>query len=88
MSVLWRVLVVFVILSTHALSFRINLTGHKDFELNRFWTSTGFCPTFQDSRVILGSDDVIQNLIHISSLPRNGLQYVRIHWILDLIDQK
>lgn len=85
MSVLWLLLA--VLSCVHG--FRINLTGHKDFELSRFWTGTGFCPgAVQDTVPVLGSDDVVQNLILISSLPRNGLQYVRIHWVLDLISQR
>lgn len=72
-----------------ASTFRINLTGLKEYELPRFWTSTGFCPgAIQDTATVLSSDDVLQNLIHISALPRNGLQYVRIHWIFDLIHQR
>ena len=41
MQILWSFLPVFLL---PVASFRINLTGNKDFELPRFWTSTGFCP--------------------------------------------
>lgn len=89
-GILWPVFSVLCVCLSAVNSFRINLSGgKKDFELNRFWTSTGFCPGgVQETVAVLNSDDVVQNLILLSSLPRNGLQYVRIHWILDLISIK
>lgn len=86
MRVLWCVLAVLFVELSAVLSFRINLKSPKDFELPRFWTSTGFCPGDpKDTVDVLASEDVDQNLVLLSSLPRNGLQYVRIHWIFDLI---
>lgn len=44
MRLLWAFFAVLAIRISPVLCFRINLTGHKDYELPRFWTSTGFCP--------------------------------------------
>ena len=34
------------------------------------------------------ADSEIQNLAHIGSVPNNGIEQVRIHWLLDLVTAK
>lgn len=79
----------FLLAFAHCTScFRINLSGgHKHAELPRFWTSTGFSPR-SPVATSLSSEDVRQSLVLLSSMPRNGLYYVRTHWVFDLISFK
>ncbi|XP_055530164.1 alpha-L-iduronidase [Wyeomyia smithii] len=55
--------------------------------LPRFWTSTGLCPPAprESTADFLLSDDSLLNLEIIGSLPNEGLKYVRIHWLLEMI---
>ena len=46
-----------------------------------FWASTGFTPA-----TLLLTDDMRQQLIHLGAIPRQGVQYVRIHFLLELVD--
>lgn len=55
-------------------------------DLPRFWTNTGFSPIGVDIKEVLLSSDILTNIDLISSLPNKGLETVRIHWILDLIN--
>ncbi|XP_066473945.1 alpha-L-iduronidase isoform X1 [Tiliqua scincoides] len=56
-------------------------------ELKHFWKSTGYCPPLPHNRADLFdlSKDQILNLAYISSVPHNGIEQVRIHWLLELI---
>ncbi|XP_054842405.1 alpha-L-iduronidase isoform X2 [Eublepharis macularius] len=56
-------------------------------ELKHFWKSTGYCPPLPHSRADLFdlSKDQSINLAYISSVPHNGIEQVRIHWLLELI---
>ncbi|XP_015272895.1 PREDICTED: alpha-L-iduronidase-like, partial [Gekko japonicus] len=56
-------------------------------ELKHFWKSTGYCPPLPHNRADLFdlSKDQIVNLAYISSVPHNGIEQVRIHWLLELI---
>ncbi|EAT44203.1 AAEL004402-PA [Aedes aegypti] len=56
--------------------------------LPRFWTSTGLCPPAPREKTseFLLSEDSLLNLEIIGSLPNQGLKYVRIHWLLDMIN--
>ena len=55
--------------------------------LRHFWESTGFCPPdpHQDFRKFFFTNDEIQNLAYIGSVPNKGIKQVRIHWLLDLV---
>ncbi|KAM6470487.1 alpha-L-iduronidase isoform 1-T1 [Liasis olivaceus] len=56
-------------------------------ELRHFWKSTGYCPPLPHRRADLFnlSKDQIINLAYISSVPQNGIEQIRIHWLLELI---
>lgn len=59
----------------------------KKHELKHFWRSTGFCPPLPHERAYdfdYGSD-MKQNLALIGSVAHDGIQQVRIHWLLDLV---
>lgn len=72
----------------------IHLTIHVQHELGplkRFWTSTGFTlprdlSPSHDTKPFYLSSDVKMNLALIGSLPNRGIQQVRIHWLLNLIE--
>uniref|UniRef100_A0A182JPX5 Alpha-L-iduronidase n=1 Tax=Anopheles christyi TaxID=43041 RepID=A0A182JPX5_9DIPT len=53
-----------------------------------FWTSTGLCPPEprNASGAFLLSKDSLTNLELIGSLPNRGISYVRIHWLLELLE--
>ncbi|XP_025954386.1 alpha-L-iduronidase isoform X1 [Dromaius novaehollandiae] len=55
--------------------------------LQHFWRSTGFCPPLPHSRADLFdlSKDQEMNLAYISSVPHDGIEQVRIHWLLELV---
>ncbi|XP_021236263.1 alpha-L-iduronidase isoform X1 [Numida meleagris] len=55
--------------------------------LRHFWRSTGFCPPLPHSSADLFdlSKDQEMNLAYISSVPHDGIEQVRIHWLLELI---
>ncbi|XP_055626302.1 alpha-L-iduronidase isoform X2 [Toxorhynchites rutilus septentrionalis] len=59
----------------------------KEKSLPRFWTSTGLCPPAPREKAaeFLLSNDSLLNLEIIASLPNQGLKYVRIHWLLELL---
>ncbi|XP_072112195.1 alpha-L-iduronidase isoform X2 [Mobula birostris] len=56
-------------------------------ELKHFWRSTGFCPPLPHNRADLFdlSKDQELNLAYVASVPHNGIEQVRIHWLLELI---
>lgn len=58
--------------------------------LQHFWESTGFCPPdpHQDFRNFIFTNDELQNLAYIGSLPNKGIKQVRIHWLLDLVSME
>ncbi|KAF7239958.1 Alpha-L-iduronidase [Varanus komodoensis] len=58
-------------------------------ELKHFWKSTGFCPPLPHSQADLFdlSQDQRINLAYISSVPHNGIEQIRIHWLLELIEE-
>ena len=60
---------------------------HQLVKLNHFWESTGLCPPLphQNASDFLLSNDMIQNLLLIASVPHGGIKQVRIHWLLELI---
>ena len=55
--------------------------------MERFWTNSGFSPMGNYSN-FLQSKDTQLALELMSSLPNQGLNSVRIHWLLDLIDTR
>lgn len=59
-------------------------------DLKHFWRSTGFCPPLphKDAYKFDFSKDMQLNLALIGSLPHNGIQQVRIHWLLELVTVK
>lgn len=56
-------------------------------ELRHFWKSTGFCPPLphESASAFDLSDDMVQNLAIIGSIPHGGVEQVRIHWLFDLV---
>ncbi|CAH0559381.1 unnamed protein product [Brassicogethes aeneus] len=56
---------------------------------HRFWRSTGLCPLDPktDAYKFLLSQDEKINLVLIGSLPNKGIRHVRIHWLLNLIQE-
>lgn len=56
-------------------------------ELRHFWTSTGFCPPLPHTDAYLFdlSPDQQQNLALVGSVPHQGIQQVRIHWMMELV---
>ena len=58
--------------------------------LRHFWESTGFCPPdpHQDFRKFIFTNDELQNLAYIGSVPNEGIKQVRIHWLLDLVSME
>lgn len=58
--------------------------------LHHFWESTGFCPPdpHQDFRNFIFTNDELQNLAYIGSVPKKGIKQVRIHWLLDLVSME
>ncbi|XP_043828849.1 alpha-L-iduronidase isoform X2 [Dromiciops gliroides] len=56
-------------------------------QLKPFWKSTGFCPPLPHEKsdlYDLGKDQQL-NLAYIASIPHQGIEQVRTHWLLDLI---
>jgi L-iduronidase len=45
-----------------------------------FWNSTGFTPAS-----LLLTEDMRQQIIYCGAIPRNGIRYVRIHYLLELV---
>lgn len=72
------------------INFNSNNVVYK--ELPRFWTNSGFSPSaplpFNRSGVVieLQSPPVHQNLEFIAALPNSGIKYIRIHWLLTLVE--
>ncbi|XP_072476015.1 alpha-L-iduronidase isoform X2 [Notamacropus eugenii] len=56
-------------------------------QLKPFWKSTGFCPPLPHEKSDLYdlSKDQQLNLAYISSVPHQGIEQVRTHWLLDLV---
>lgn len=59
-------------------------------KLPRFWCNVGFAPPEPVENVtdFFNSEDVHHNLEIIGSLPNNGIENVRIHWLLNLLSVK
>ncbi|XP_028658424.2 alpha-L-iduronidase [Erpetoichthys calabaricus] len=56
-------------------------------DIRHFWKSTGFCPPLphaQADKYDLSKDQQL-NLAYIASVPHNGIEQVRIHWLLELV---
>lgn len=55
--------------------------------LQHFWKSTGFCPPdpHQDFYKYMSTNDMAQNIIYIGSVPNQGIEQIRIHFLLDLV---
>jgi len=49
--------------------------------LKPFWGSTGFTPA-----TLLLTSDMRQQFTYLGSIPRGGLKYARIHYLLELVD--
>lgn len=71
--------------------YRVDIDYEQVFQegksLPRFWKSTGLCPPAPREKAaeFLLSNDSLLNLEIIASLPNQGLKYVRIHWLLELL---
>eukprot|EP00936_MAST-01D_sp_MAST-1D-sp1_P001442 g1442.t1 len=55
--------------------------------LRHFWRSCGWCPPDPHPRFpeYFGRDDVAQNHVLIGSTPHGGVEFVRIHYLFDLL---
>lgn len=82
-----KMLFIILLLCTTCTAYQVEITPQITSSLPHFWESTGLCPPqpHQQSENYLLSDDMIQNLLLISSVPHQGIKQVRIHWLLDLI---
>lgn len=71
----------------HEIDIDFELVLQKGKPLPRFWTSTGLCPPAprEKSAEFLLSNDSLLNLEIIGALPNEGLKYVRIHWLLEMM---
>ncbi len=49
--------------------------------LKPFWASTGFTPA-----TLLLTSDMRQQMTYLGSIPRQGLRYARVHYLLELVD--
>lgn len=74
-----------------AVSINIHNRANEYRPLPRFWANVGFSPpaplplnNIQISDDLLG-DDVSINTELIAALPNHGIQHIRIHWLLSLI---
>lgn len=62
--------------------------------LPRFWTNSGFSPSaplpINRSFIVgeLKSKSVYRNVEFIAALPNFGIKYIRIHWLLSLVEFK
>lgn len=95
-----KVFIVFILVfgacigSSHSLNLFINFNSSNVVykELPRFWTNSGFAPSaplpFKRSGVAneLQSSPVYQNLEFIAALPNSAIKYIRIHWLLTLVE--
>lgn len=80
--------------SSQSLNLFINFDSNNDVYkvLPRFWTNSGFSPSaslpFNRSGVAnqLQSPAVYQNLEFVAALPNSGIQHIRIHWLLTLVE--
>ncbi|XP_067125759.1 alpha-L-iduronidase isoform X2 [Centruroides vittatus] len=70
------------------LKYSINIDlSVSDGNLKHFWKNTGLCPPdpHQEAHKYLLNDQMKHNFALIGSLPHNGIEQVRIHWLLDLV---
>ncbi|XP_064119925.1 alpha-L-iduronidase-like isoform X2 [Macrobrachium nipponense] len=68
---------------------KIFVDGEKpEGPFEHIWRSSGLCPPdpHSDAHLFLLSQDELQNLALIGSLPNDGIAQVRIHWLLDLVN--
>lgn len=85
-----------LIVSVHCNSMFINLNRNASNyeELPRFWTNSGFSPSaplpFNRLYVVdqFQTDDVYRNIDYISALPNRAVKYIRMHWLLSLVEFK
>lgn len=85
-----------IIVSVHCNKMFIDLGRNASSyeELPRFWTNSGFSPSaplpFNRLYVAdqLKTDDVYRNLDYISELPNRAVKYIRMHWLLSLVEFK
>lgn len=97
-----KVLIVFILVlsafigSSRSLNLFINFDSNNNNNvykmLPRFWTNSGFSPSaplpFNRSNVAneLQSAAIYQNLEFVAALPNSGIKYIRIHWLLTLVE--
>uniref|UniRef100_A0A7N8YB58 Alpha-L-iduronidase n=1 Tax=Mastacembelus armatus TaxID=205130 RepID=A0A7N8YB58_9TELE len=88
----WKTLsVVMFLVNTCATSGAYLITvdvGKPTGRLSHFWRSTGFCPPLphtQAHQFDLSVDQQL-NLAYVGSVPHGGIQQVRIHWMLELVN--
>ncbi|XP_070539995.1 alpha-L-iduronidase-like isoform X2 [Ptychodera flava] len=68
-------------------TYNITVQNNVVANLTHFWKSTGFCPPkpHQEDFKYFLSEDEVQNLAYIGSAPHDGIEQVRIHWLLDMV---
>ncbi|XP_068241204.1 alpha-L-iduronidase [Palaemon carinicauda] len=77
-----------VTLSSETEEIKIFVDGEKtEGAFEHIWRSTGLCPLdpHSEAHLFLLSQDELQNLALIGSLPNDAIEQVRIHWLLDLV---
>lgn len=74
-----------MVLSSNTLKLRIGSEKPSEI-LPRFWTSTGFCPIGTNMTEYFSLKDLKTNLELIGAIPNAGLKFIRIHWLLDLLE--
>ncbi|XP_039951538.1 alpha-L-iduronidase isoform X2 [Bactrocera neohumeralis] len=66
-----------------------HIVNEPYYQLPRFWTNTGFCPSgeikWESLKFSLFSESVQMNLMHLAALPTGALTHIRIHWLLELV---
>lgn len=80
----WNLLFFSRSFASEQISINFQESASNVLRIKRFWTNTGFSPLVNDIS-FFESNDLSTNLEIIGSLPNNGLKYVRIHWLLDLL---
>lgn len=87
-------LLLLAIIPTDSKHYYLRVSSHEQGQVTRsmrhFWRSTGFCPSKPHSESFKydTGPDMIQNLAYIGAIPFSGIQQVRIHWLLDLVQVK
>lgn len=87
-------LLFFIIWCDAILVLNISSNDQSYTRLRRFWTGSGLSPSaplpINRTAIIqqLLNDDMYKNMEYVSALPNSGIEHIRIHWLLSLINFK